>query len=166
MITGMKIGIMMTTIGIHSNGQPKTKQVIKMPMRKTQLGKFQERRVLAINVGVPSVEKTTPMNVEAARRIITMLVVSAVRNTASFTTAKVNFPFSFVTMMAPRHPRAAPSVGVAIPVMIVPSVARMRTVGGISPKKNSRTLKLVGTSSSSSESGGPSFGLTHTRTMQ
>jgi hypothetical protein len=136
MMTGRKIGIMTTTIGIHSRGQPKIKQTIRMPPRKTQLGKSQESRVLAMKVGVPMEEKTTPMNVEAARRIITMLVVSAVRKTASFMSSKVSFPFSFATITAPRHPRAAPSVGVATPVIMVPSVAKMRTDGGRSPKKN------------------------------
>jgi hypothetical protein len=140
MITGRKIGTMTTTIGTHSKGQPRIKQTVRIPTRKHQGGKFQESKVLAMKDGVPIEEKTTPMNVEAARRTITMLVVSAVRKTDSFKRLKVSFPFSIVTITAPRHPRAAPSVGVATPVIMVPSVAKMRTAGGRSPRKNSRIL--------------------------
>ena len=116
------------------------KQTIRMPITKTQGGMFQDSNVSAMNLGVPMEEKTAPMNVEAARRIITMLVVSAVRKADSLTSLKVRRPLAAVTTTAPRQPRAAPSVGVATPVRMVPRVTRIRTAGGTRPKKNSRTM--------------------------
>ena len=93
-----------------------------------------------MNLGVPIEEKTAPMNVEAARRIITMLVVSTVRKADSFTILKLSFRLNTVTTNAPRQPSAAPSVGVASPDMMVPSVARISDATGTSPTKNSRIM--------------------------
>ena len=129
---------MTTTIGTHSRGHPRIKQTIRMPITNTQGGMLKDKSVSAMNLGVPMEEKTAPMNVEAARRIITMLVVSAVRKAESLMSLKVSRLLAAVTATAPRQPRAAPSVGVASPEIMLPSASRIRVATGMIPKKNSR----------------------------
>jgi len=93
-----------------------------------------------MNAGVPSAENTDPRKFEAISRIITMLAVCAVRNVESLKTAQLSLRCIAVTASAPTQPMAAPSVGVAKPLTIEPSVATMSTVGGTRPKKNSRAM--------------------------
>ena len=78
-------------------------------------------------------------------------------------TAQVSSRCAAATASAPTQPIAAPSVGVAQPDTIDPSVAMMSAVGGTSPKRSSFTTCEAGTSSASFERGGPSFGFSHTR---
>src|SRR5690606_11643594 len=85
---GMKIGTMITTIGTHSSGQPRTKQVTRIDRIRNVGGISHASSVLAMKAGVPSAENTEPMKVDAASRIITMLVVCAVRKTASLKIAQ------------------------------------------------------------------------------
>ena len=120
---------------------------------------------LAMKVGVPSAENTAPRKVEATSRIITMLAVCAVRKTESLNTAQVSLPWAAVTSSAPTQPSAAPSVGVAQPVTIEPSVARISAAGGIRPRKNSRKMSRSGTSSSFVGQRRSELGFSHTRTI-
>src|SRR6185369_16139251 len=143
--------------------QPRTKHTINISRMRKVGGTFHETSVCAMKAGVPSAENTAPKNVDATSRIITMLDVCTVRNTESLKTVQLSRPCAAVTSNDPAQPRAAPSVGVAQPETIEPKVTRISTAGGIRPRKNSRTSTLAGTSSSSSDSGGPSFGLRHTR---
>ena len=96
--------------------------------------------VFAMKVGVPSAENTEPMNVEADQQHHHHAGRSArCGKSRSLSTGQVSCPCAAVTSSAPTQPIAAPSVGVAQPVMIEPSVAMISAAGGISPKKNSRT---------------------------
>ena len=71
---------------------------------------FQATSVLAMKAGAPSAENTAPMNVEATSRIITMLDVCAVRNTASLSTVQLSLPWAAVTISGRRNPvRRLPS---------------------------------------------------------
>ena len=94
----------------------------------------------AMKVGVPSAENTEPMKVEATSSTITMLEVCTVRKVASFSIGQVSLPCAAVTSSAPTQPIAAPSVGVAQPVMMEPSVAMISAAGGNRPRKNSRAI--------------------------
>ncbi len=141
------------------------KQTTRIARIRKSGGMFQAISVFAMYAGVPSAENTEPMNVDATSRIITMLDVCTVRNVASFRIGHVSRPCAAVTISAPTQPIAAPSVGVAHPVTMEPSVARISAAGGTSPNTNSRTRWPTLTLRSSADSGGPICGLRHTRTI-
>ena len=156
---GKKIGTMMTTIGTHSSGQPRTKHTTKIARTR--------------NVGEMS-QATSVLAMSKAGRRKHCSHESRSGEQDHDHARSLHGAEHRVLEHSPREPPCCrhdqrtdatdgSSVGVAQPETIEPSVARINAAGGIRPKNSSRKSTLAGTSSSD-HSGGPSFGLSRTRT--
>ncbi len=78
----------------------------------------------------------------------------------------VKRPYAITIRIAPSAPSDAASVEVVRPMMITPSVAKVRTLTGTMPTMHSQITGCQRFGRSSIGTGGPSFGLMKLRPMQ
>ena len=82
-IRGKTIGIMISTIGTHSNGQA-NKKIKAITISNIAVGgRSRSINASVIIVGVPNLEKTEPKKFEAQTKTIINVVISRVFNKAS-----------------------------------------------------------------------------------
>ena len=81
--SGKIIGIMIMTIGTHSNGHPNKKIITIIIARIKYLFISKPNKNSVNNVGVPNLAKTEPKKFEAATKTIIKAVISKVLTKAS-----------------------------------------------------------------------------------